>query len=491
MASGERGLPSRFPLRVLAGVPLGAVFIGCTMIPMLPAEASPEGLSVDVGLAADDADDDLAAVTVRPGQRFDVEVEAANGLSDSDIEITGSHVSVTSQGESVEAKISELSFEPPVVEPTVTSEAEGQVTAPQQEGKYLLTVTVRYTYTVPGQCGSPSESPSPTPSETPSSDPSDTPTETPSPDPSDTPTETPSLSPSETPSPDPSDTPTETPSPDPSDTPTETPSPTPSASDSLDPSASASPSKSTLPDPSPSPSSPEPSNEGESSGDPTADTVRPASHGVDSESAQECAPVTTWGSVPGVTTFVVDAAEEEEKDEEGNEDDKEGDATTEPSDDEETTGSAEEENGEQDNDGDGNSRDDETEGDGPSGDSPSRSAPHTHSPVTTTPPGLGEFGGGNRANLPTGALDLPFLTGSSADSSDGQVELPEVTPEDNSNGDNASATTATNAAATVGGTIAPSVLLLFLLLLLLLSTPLAPARRVRANGGYRGRRRKN
>ncbi|NYE45083.1 outer membrane biosynthesis protein TonB [Spinactinospora alkalitolerans] len=194
-------------MRALAGVPLGAVFVGCTLIPALPAFAADTG--PDVVLKPE-------RTTVAPGETASLTLR----VTGADDEKTCLYDATADAGFSVGDLSSPRA--PARAEVTGAPEESGEVTAtvtyavvdedadckaaPEDDRKTASSAPAPVTVTSPD----PTPTPSPTPTEDP--DPSPSPTDPPEePSPSPTPTEDPDPSPSPTEDPDP--TPTEDPDP--------------------------------------------------------------------------------------------------------------------------------------------------------------------------------------------------------------------------------------------------------------------------------------
>ncbi|TDQ54924.1 hypothetical protein [Actinorugispora endophytica] len=160
MPREKDAVASRSPLRGWAGIPLGAVFIGCTMIPASPALA--DGPVLSLGLKGDQ---------VEPGDRFELPLLVGNELDGTDIAITG--VSVTDSPDVPDLSVSEL---PEVLEAGTTAAADITGTAPSPV-PVEVAVLISYEYGVPVDCPDPSPSAEPSGSASPDASPDQEPPE--------------------------------------------------------------------------------------------------------------------------------------------------------------------------------------------------------------------------------------------------------------------------------------------------------------------------
>lgn len=134
---------SRSPLRARIGLSLGAVFIGCTLVPILPAAADGPTLALR-----------LDGRSVEPGASFSLPLVMTNTLGDSAVAIIGADVTAGSP------HVQALGISPLPKNLDAGTKAAADVTgtaAPSSAGdEFTVRVTVSYTYEVPGECGAPS-----------------------------------------------------------------------------------------------------------------------------------------------------------------------------------------------------------------------------------------------------------------------------------------------------------------------------------------------
>ncbi len=148
MPPGVDTRASRTPRRAWLAVPLGAAFIGCVLVPTLPASAD---ATLRLGL-----DDRTAA----PGASFSLPLSVHNTLDSTEVAITEA---TATAGSSDLAELAVTGL-PDLLKAGEAAEAEvtGSLTEDPQESRILVEVEVAYSY--PAPCGA-SEPPSPVPSD--------------------------------------------------------------------------------------------------------------------------------------------------------------------------------------------------------------------------------------------------------------------------------------------------------------------------------------
>ncbi|MEY9215059.1 hypothetical protein NI17_016755 [Thermobifida halotolerans] len=170
MPPGMEAPPSRSSRRRRIGIPLGAMFIGCVLVPTLPASAD-----ATLVLRTENR-------SVAPGVSFSLPLSVENTLGSSEITITDA----TATADSSAVRELEVTGLPETLGPQDSAGAEvvGAAAENAAGSEIRVDVVVSYSYETPCAPPSPSHSPSPSPTPSPSPSPSGPPSASASADPS-------------------------------------------------------------------------------------------------------------------------------------------------------------------------------------------------------------------------------------------------------------------------------------------------------------------